>query len=292
MVYPIHPMMAEVEEVGQQYYPSSTESTLMAALSTLSPSQLSDLTLSISEFFRLQRRRISAVLSSPPLFSLTLHHLLSLSLPHKSLLIARHLLFALSLLARPLSATPPLPAAKLRDLDSALLLLLLSELHHHFPHALQAPPSKWPLLLSNYLISHTMLALSTFSTSNSAVLVQYVDVVAKGMTFVGGGKEGREVAAAAAAAVVALPSAEVSGVGRVEEYCVICKEEMREGRDVCKLPCDHLFHWMCILPWLKNRNTCPCCRYQLPTDDVFGEIHRLWEVVVNAAGGRKFSSGR
>lgn len=96
----------------------------------------------------------------------------------------------------------------------------------------------------------------------------------------GSGKEGREVGASVAA-VAALPS--VSGVSGKE--CAICKEEMKEGRDVCELPCEHSFHWICILPWLKKKNTCPCCRYRLPTDDVYGEIERLWEVVVKVGGG-------
>ncbi|KAK8491695.1 hypothetical protein V6N13_030114 [Hibiscus sabdariffa] len=95
-----------------------------------------------------------------------------------------------------------------------------------------------------------------------------------------GEKERKEVAASPAE-VVALPSVEVRG-GGVE--CVICKEEMREGREVCKFPCQHLFHWVCILPWLKKRNTCPCCRFQLPCDDIFGEIQRLWGVLVKAGG--------
>lgn len=85
------------------------------------------------------------------------------------------------------------------------------------------------------------------------------------------------VAAASAATVVSLPAVEVTVGGR---ECVICKEEMRVGRDVCELPCQHLFHWMCILPWLGKRNTCPCCRFRLPSDHVFGEIQRLWEVLV------------
>lgn len=98
----------------------------------------------------------------------------------------------------------------------------------------------------------------------------------------GGEKESCEIPAARAA-VVALRAVEVldgagSDAGEVE--CVICKEEMSEGRDVCEMPCQHLFHWKCILPWLSKKNTCPSCRFQLPTDDVFSEIQRLWEVLV------------
>ncbi|KAL6987505.1 hypothetical protein U1Q18_013249 [Sarracenia purpurea var. burkii] len=272
--------------------PSSTETIILAALSTLSPPQLSDLIHSLSTLFHRHRSRLSAVLSSPSLFSLTLHHLHSLSLPQKSLLIAHHLLSTLTLLTRhlpPATTTPPPSAAastKLRDLDSVLLLLLLCELRHHHPQSLETPSTKWRLILSKY-VSGTVLTLSAIAISSSEVLIQYVDVVAKCRRFVGmmggchggggGGKEGREVPASVAA-VVALPSVEVSEAAGRE--CVICKEEMREGRDVCELPCDHLFHWACILPWLKKTNTCPCCRRRLPTDDVFGEIDRLWELVV------------
>lgn len=128
-----------------------------------------------------------------------------------------------------------------------------------------------------------MLSVSSIGVNSGAVLVQYVAVVARCLRFIGGdGKKGREVAASPAV-VVALPSVEVSGVGL---ECVICKEEMRRGRDVCQLPCDHLFHWICILPWLRKKNTCPCCRFRLPSDDVIGEIRRLWCVLVQMSGRR------
>ena len=49
--------------------------------------------------------------------------------------------------------------------------------------------------------------------------------------------------------------------------CSVCKEEFKKNDKVYKLPCDHLFHPDCITPWLKQHNSCPTCRFELPTDD-------------------------
>jgi hypothetical protein len=49
--------------------------------------------------------------------------------------------------------------------------------------------------------------------------------------------------------------------------CAICKEVLHIGTEVNELPCFHLYHPSCILPWLSTRNSCPLCRYELPTDD-------------------------
>ncbi|XP_075513178.1 uncharacterized protein LOC142548630 [Primulina tabacum] len=50
--------------------------------------------------------------------------------------------------------------------------------------------------------------------------------------------------------------------------CAICKECPSVGTVLNQLPCLHLYHPSCILPWLSTRNTCPLCRYELPTDDI------------------------
>ncbi|KAG2334496.1 hypothetical protein Bca52824_005676 [Brassica carinata] len=52
--------------------------------------------------------------------------------------------------------------------------------------------------------------------------------------------------------------------------CAVCKDEMGIGSEavVLLLPCNHKYHGECIVPWLETRNTCPVCRYELPTDDV------------------------
>lgn len=49
--------------------------------------------------------------------------------------------------------------------------------------------------------------------------------------------------------------------------CAICKDSLALGDQAKQLPCMHLYHPNCILPWLGARNSCPVCRYELPTDD-------------------------
>ncbi|GAB2270199.1 hypothetical protein Dimus_005107 [Dionaea muscipula] len=56
--------------------------------------------------------------------------------------------------------------------------------------------------------------------------------------------------------------------------CAVCKDEMVVGVIVKQLPCSHRYHGECILPWLEIRNTCPVCRYELPTDDAEYERRR------------------
>jgi len=62
----------------------------------------------------------------------------------------------------------------------------------------------------------------------------------------------------------------------IENSCAICKEEFNIGEEGLSMPCNHNFHRDCIIPWLKERNSCPVCRYELPTDDKdFEEMKKL-----------------
>ncbi|KAJ0105946.1 hypothetical protein Patl1_18974 [Pistacia atlantica] len=49
--------------------------------------------------------------------------------------------------------------------------------------------------------------------------------------------------------------------------CAVCKDDIGVGEKAKQLPCTHRYHGDCIIPWLGIRNTCPVCRYELPTDD-------------------------
>ncbi|EMS64620.1 E3 ubiquitin-protein ligase RING1-like protein [Triticum urartu] len=73
---------------------------------------------------------------------------------------------------------------------------------------------------------------------------------------------------AARSAVKALPSAIVAAGEEGEgEECSVCKDGVVAGERVKMMPCSHRYHEDCILPWLEVRNSCPLCRFELPTDN-------------------------
>ncbi|KAF8687819.1 hypothetical protein HU200_042758 [Digitaria exilis] len=57
--------------------------------------------------------------------------------------------------------------------------------------------------------------------------------------------------------------------------CAVCKDGLAQGELATRLPCGHFYHGACIGPWLAIRNTCPVCRYELPTDDPDYERRRV-----------------
>lgn len=72
---------------------------------------------------------------------------------------------------------------------------------------------------------------------------------------------------AAVSCVRSLPCFVITREEQEGVICAICKELLSIGTQVNQLPCSHLYHPSCILPWLSARNSCPLCRFELPTDN-------------------------
>eukprot|EP00249_Psilotum_nudum_P015040 c25135_g1_i1 orf=257-1612(+) len=92
---------------------------------------------------------------------------------------------------------------------------------------------------------------------------------------------------ASKAAVEAMPTIKITEdhVGTEAMQCAVCKDDFEIGGDVTQMPCKHMYHADCILPWLAQHNTCPVCRYELPTDDPEYSVRRS-QISTDASSGR------
>ncbi|KAJ1257484.1 hypothetical protein BS78_10G000300 [Paspalum vaginatum] len=82
---------------------------------------------------------------------------------------------------------------------------------------------------------------------------------------------------AAKSAVAALPDVAVSAEMMQADggaQCAVCMDDFQLGAAAKQLPCKHVFHKDCILPWLDLHSSCPVCRFELPTDDTDYSSHQ------------------
>ncbi|KAE8692863.1 hypothetical protein F3Y22_tig00110828pilonHSYRG00134 [Hibiscus syriacus] len=73
---------------------------------------------------------------------------------------------------------------------------------------------------------------------------------------------------ASKAAIESIPVIKILGSHvRLESHCAVCKEPFELHSEAREMPCKHIYHTDCILPWLSIRKSCPDCRHELPTEN-------------------------
>lgn len=48
--------------------------------------------------------------------------------------------------------------------------------------------------------------------------------------------------------------------------CTVCCEHIELTKKGMFMPCGHVYHPDCLMPWLEKNNTCPVCRFELPLE--------------------------
>ena len=51
--------------------------------------------------------------------------------------------------------------------------------------------------------------------------------------------------------------------GKDDNKCVVCQYEFKNGEEVTKLSCGHLFHSDCVDTWLSKNKVCPMCHKEI-----------------------------
>lgn len=166
--------------------------------------------------------------------------------------------------------SPPIPVVSIAAASAGQLLALSR------PASIQLRIATADGMSLSYIMMLTLLMIALAAASVLLLCVWYAFVVcrtrrqharnmraraaierARG----GAGNAESEALSAALAALVARPYTPAVGeVASASEICAVCQAAYQQGDGVCTLPCGHDFHHACVLPWLRQRGTCPLCK--------------------------------
>lgn len=70
---------------------------------------------------------------------------------------------------------------------------------------------------------------------------------------------------AARSAIDSMPTIKITHRHlNTDSHCPVCKDKFEMGSEARQMPCNHIYHSDCIVPWLVQHNSCPVCRLELP----------------------------
>ncbi|KAG5106466.1 hypothetical protein JHK82_043436 [Glycine max] len=99
--------------------------------------------------------------------------------------------------------------------------------------------------------------------------------------------------AASKAAIESMPVVKIlASHTYAESHCAVCMENFEINCDAREMPCGHVYHSECIVPWLSVRNSCPVCRHEVPSDEVEESNNNTVGLTIWRLPGGGFAVGR
>lgn len=94
-------------------------------------------------------------------------------------------------------------------------------------------------------------------------------------------------------AIDAMPTIKISQRHlNTDAHCPVCQDKFELGTRARQMPCDHIYHSDCIVPWLVEHNSCPVCRVELPSLGSGNARSNLNQRAVNTSSSGSGSSSR